>query len=624
MSVNGSGNAWTCVTVPCNLAGVNCFASLRMFVLAALLLAGSAWAADANEGASAGRRWIYASKDYSPSLRRWFVDLPAALQYSEVRVKDGDEANWAQPAWDDADWKAGGFWDLPARTGVQWVRFRVRMGTDARTTLPAGIMISTVRTYELYWDGVLLGASGVPGMNRESEEVGRVDEWFSIPGAMRGPGEHVVALRTSSYRVGFPSATSGFRFLVDDPTRLQGKVLREAFVPTLAAGALFMVGLAVVIMWLVAARRATLLLLGGVCLSGAVMQSMQAFRWFFPYPADWHYPVLTTMVALVGVQGVLMVAFVVVHFAVPHRRWLFGGLVPVFALVSWLSPERMNLEGVWILVVGIVASLACATWAVYRRRRGAWPVVVGVVASAILLMLEAEDFRASFFLKFLPVLLGLISSLALHLHDERRVAREAKLTAARMEIELLKKNLQPHFLLNTLTAVSEVIEQDPKGAVKFIDDLAAEFRSMAQMSGERLVPLKRELELCRLHLRVISHRTGRKVELVAEGAAEEALVPPALFLTLIENGLVHQQATGGATFRLTAKVAGDGLHYTFLSPGQTRKLEGRSAGGTGLRYVKARLEESFPGRWTLTQGEVSGGWETAIDWRAEPAAGGVA
>ena len=37
--------------------------------------------------------------------------------------------------------------------------------------------------------------------------------------------------------------------------------------------------------------------------------------------------------------------------------------------------------------------------------------------------------------------------------------------------------------------------------------------------------------------------------------------------------------------------------------------------GTGLRYIKARLEESFPGRWTLSGGPVPEGWRTEIEWR---------
>jgi hypothetical protein len=565
---------------------------------------------------SESRRWLHPVEWYPRSVRRWFGGLPPQLQYSELRFRRGDDARWAQPGWNDSDWEIAGFWDLPARAGIDWVRVRVRMGPDGGETPPAGIMISTVRAYDIFWDGVQLGNSGVPGDNRAAEVAGRVDQWFSIPAALRGPGEHVVAIRTSSYRCGFPAAKSGLRLLVDSPEVLHGMVLREAFVPTLAAGALCMTGLASLIMWLLAARRAALLLLCGVCVSGAAMQGLQAVRWFFVYPADWHYPVLSTMTALVGVQGILTVAFVFVHFGVPHRRWLLGALVPVFALVAWQSPERLNLEGVRILAVAIGLSLACAAWAAWRRRRGAWPVVAGVLVSAILLMLEAEDYRASFFMKFLPALVGLISSLALQLHDERRHARAAQRAVARLETELLKKNIQPHFLLNTLAVLTEIVEQDPRGAVKLIDDLAAEFRTMTRVSAEKLIPLAQELDLCRAHLRVMSVRTGREWSLDATGVDDAELVPPAIFLTLIENGFAHQRVNGSAAvFALRMERPRDGgtVRYTFVSPGAVQAEPARPAGGTGLRYVKARLDESFPGRWSLRSGASADGWLTLIE-----------
>lgn len=588
---------------------------LHLLAFAALLSA-QAGAAESTANAVAGRQWQHPVDSAPTAVRRWFEDLPAALQYSEVRYRRGDNPAWAQPGWNDTDWEVKGTWDLPARSGIEWVRFRVRMGSDGQAVLPAGIMISTVRAYEVFWDGVLLGRSGVPGNDAATEVPGHVDERFSIPAALLGPGEHVVALRTSSHRCGFPAPGSGYRFLLDGPEVLQRKVLREAFIPTVAAGALFMIALASLIMWLLAARRATLLLLGGMCLFGASMQALQAARWFFAYPADWHHPVLSAMTTLVGLQGLLMVALVIVQFQVPHQRWLLGLFVPVLALVSWLSPQRMNLEGVRLLGVTIAVALACGLWAVGQRRRGAWPVVAGLALSGLLLGLEAEDYRASFFVKFLPALLGLITSLALQLHEERGQARAAKLAAARLEAELLKKNIQPHFLFNTLAVLSEIVEQDPRNAVKLIDDLTDEFRSVARLSAEKLIPLGQELELCRAHLRVMSVRTGRTWSLETTGVDENAPVPPAVFLTLIENGFVHQRPAGAApaTFRLTVERSAEGTRRcVFLSPGAVAARSDRPAGGTGLRYVKARFEESFPGQWSLIDGPAADGWQTVIE-----------
>jgi LytS/YehU family sensor histidine kinase len=155
--------------------------------------------------------------------------------------------------------------------------------------------------------------------------------------------------------------------------------------------------------------------------------------------------------------------------------------------------------------------------------------------------------------------------------------------------------------------------------VKLIDDLAEEFRTLAAISGEKQVPLGRELELCRVHLRVMRARTDLDWKLAVDGVDPAAQVPPALFLTLIENGFSHQRARKDATtFALQADARGDGVRYTFLSPGTVTPETSRVTGGTGLRYVRARLEESFPGAWSLSQGPVSDGWQTVIEvWRAE-------
>ena len=64
------------------------------------------------------------------------------------------------------------------------------------------------------------------------------------------------------------------------------------------------------------------------------------------------------------------------------------------------------------------------------------------------------------------------------------------------------------------------------------------------------------------------------------------------------------------------RVAGQ-VRYTLVAWGQAveaaRPEEETRREGTGLRYVKARLEESFPGRWTMAAGPVEGGWRTVIE-----------
>jgi LytS/YehU family sensor histidine kinase len=242
-------------------------------------------------------------------------------------------------------------------------------------------------------------------------------------------------------------------------------------------------------------------------------------------------------------------------------------------------------------------------------------MAVMVAISAVLLWLRPEHFVGlDIFQAFLPTVLGVLLTIALRLRAERRQAQETRLVAARMEIELLKKNLQPHFLMNTLTALSQTVEEEPARAVRLIDDLSQEFRTLSRMASEKTVTLAEELELCRAHLRVMRARTDVDWELAVDGVEGGVRVPPALFLTLIENGFSHQVARpADRTFTLRMTAQGGRVRFEFLSPGEVTAETTRVAGGTGLRYVRARLEESFPGQWTLTQAAVNGGWLTVIE-----------
>jgi hypothetical protein len=66
------------------------------------------------------------------------------------------------------------------------------------------------------------------------------------------------------------------------------------------------------------------------------------------------------------------------------------------------------------------------------------------------------------------------------------------------------------------------------------------------------------------------------------------------------------------TFVLRMRQNREGMQFQFFSPGRVKPANWRMEGGTGLKYVKARLEESFPERWAFSQRATDGGWETRI------------
>ncbi len=557
--------------------------------------------------------------------------LPAEPEPPAMRLKYGDDARWAAPDWDDSDWSAIKYSEFPARRGIFWIRFRtstpstdtsgvpdryVFTWSDGTSGVPVdAIFLSTVYSFELFFDGQKLAQGGVVGASRLAEVPGKLDHLVQIPEALRGGRDHVLALRMSTYHYNFPTSqfSAGFQ-AVNFAQRLRQEALQPVFPLVGAFGSLLMAATGMVLFWSVERRR-SLWLVSVLSLLLALFYALIAARWLWPYRYDWHYPRLLAITWVLTGASVLLVWLLAELFDAPRKAW-WVALLALFLAAAWQASEIYELIALWICRGMFVVALLITGWATWRRRPGAWLALAGVAAALLVVRTERRAFLdPTFFLAIEGLVLLAFATLGAQVQAERRRAREATLTAARLESELLKKNLQPHFLLNTLTAVSEVIEQDPGGAVKFIDDLAAEFRTLALMSGERLVPLKRERELCEAHLKVIGRRTGRPISLEVDGGDDTALVPPAVFLTLIENGLVHQRPESGAAFRLVVQPAVGGVKYVFLSPGRVRDLAGRPEGGTGLRYVKARLEESFPGKWTLTQGAVAEGWQTVIGWR---------
>ncbi|MFO1449720.1 MAG: histidine kinase [Opitutaceae bacterium] len=548
------------------------------------------------------------------------------------RHQEGDDPRWADPAWDDSDWTPGN--QLPTRKGVHWVRYRVLLREpasfppEARAVLDVldisngnpidGIYLASVFAYQLYWDGRLIGGSGVVGATREQEVPGPLDTLLALPAELLRPGEHVLALRTSTHRYNFRTDKIYFSPFLVNLAEFRYREGRAPFFPLIGTTAALLTGLICSVLYAVGDRSRPLLICAWLSFVLATFYFLIAFRWLYNAPFDWFCPRLITITALMTAVSALFPWLLLDLFAVPRPgRWL-SVLAPLLAAAWWTSPIY-EVIALWLCRSMLLVSLVIAGWAVWHQRPGARFVFVGVLASLVLVQSSRRDFLSPQFLGTFSVLVFFVfGRVGLQARATRRRMMEAMVSAARLEAELLKKSLQPHFLLNSLTVLGEVVDQDPAAAARLIDDLGRTFRALSSMTGEKQVPLAQELELCRAHLRVLSVRTGKPWTLETDGVDESLAVPPATFLTLVENGVTHQvPSRESAQFRLAWARRASKERFTFFSPGEVRQQPDRLPGGTGLRYVRARLEESFPGRWSLVQAAVAGGWETIIELQRE-------
>ncbi len=160
-------------------------------------------------------------------------------------------------------------------------------------------------------------------------------------------------------------------------------------------------------------------------------------------------------------------------------------------------------------------------------------------------------------------------------------------------LESLRLQLNPHFLFNTLNAVSAFVARDPEKADVLIDALSALLRASLEEHDDE-VPLARELELLDLYLTIEKARMGRRlqVELLVDAGLEAALVPPLLLQPLAENAVRHgiEPRTAGGKVTLTARRDGDSLRLAVIDNGiglDSAQPAGRR--GIGLQNTAERI-----------------------------------
>ncbi|MCY1068160.1 histidine kinase [Nannocystis sp. RBIL2] len=178
--------------------------------------------------------------------------------------------------------------------------------------------------------------------------------------------------------------------------------------------------------------------------------------------------------------------------------------------------------------------------------------------------------------------------------DRRAAALEAALVRA--ERDRLRMQLHPHFLFNTLHAVSALMTRDVAGARRMIAGLS-ELLRVSLDDDDDDVPLARELEILGLYLDIQKTRFADRltITLDVDPEAHAARVPKLLLQPLVENAIRHgvEPRAGGGTVGLAARRRGDRLLLRLRDDGAG--LSPRAREGVGLGNTRARLEKSYPG-----------------------------
>jgi LytS/YehU family sensor histidine kinase len=190
-------------------------------------------------------------------------------------------------------------------------------------------------------------------------------------------------------------------------------------------------------------------------------------------------------------------------------------------------------------------------------------------------------------------------------------AMESKLLASRAELDSLKSTIHPHFLFNSLTAVSTLTVTSPQKAQKICIQLADFLRYSLQYSKKESATVKEELEHINNYLGVEQIRLGNRLKLdfdVSDDVLDQKILPFTL-LPLIENAVKHgiQEHILGGTISLETKNAGEHLFIKVTNPCDS-ELPVNNRGGHGLRVLKERLNTSYKNAAEINTGRQNGNY----------------
>jgi hypothetical protein len=189
-------------------------------------------------------------------------------------------------------------------------------------------------------------------------------------------------------------------------------------------------------------------------------------------------------------------------------------------------------------------------------------------------------------------------------------------------VRKLKKQLQPHFLFNSLNAILGLLRRQPAAAGQMTASLRRFLLRSLRMEAAQEVPLAEELETLREYLMIEKHRLGDRLSVeIAVGPELMTLrVPPLLLQPIAENAILHGISTttsAGKVLVYASVVSGVltiGVENT--APGASRRS---TPGGLGLATVRGLLSALYGDHATLEAGPMpDGGFSTVVTLPARP------
>lgn len=310
-------------------------------------------------------------------------------------------------------------------------------------------------------------------------------------------------------------------------------------------------------------------------------------------------------------------------------------------LIDWYTFAVLTLPVLWL---ARRIPIEFADW----RRRLTIHIVASIVFSMLWMVLRAllvttleltegqgsfefwaafkHALVATFFFNVLLywVIISVTHTLRFYRRDREREVRTAelenRLTQARLQA--LQMQLNPHFLFNTLHAISSLMHKDVESADRMLMRLGDLLRYALESTEEQEVTLRQELDFLERYIEIEKTRFGDRLSVEKQIAPEtlDALLPNLLLQPIIENAIQHgiEPHARPGRIELSAARHGDFLQVKVRDNGDGLPKGARPDEGIGLSNSRARLQQLYGSQARFELDNAPGGGlavTIAVPWR---------
>jgi two-component system LytT family sensor kinase len=292
------------------------------------------------------------------------------------------------------------------------------------------------------------------------------------------------------------------------------------------------------------------------------------------------------------------------------NHWINALLTPVVLVLALRHPIR-RARWYWALMAHF-AGMILFTATHMALRLAVYPVrdqFTGELVSASVALFRnmffygvREDGLGAY---LLIVVLAQAMSLQYQAREREIQSEQLRASLAEARLEALKLQLKPHFLFNTLNAVSELVHVDPDRAEQVLVKLSDLLRFALKSFDRKLISFAEELELLKTYVSIEELRFAGRLEVTftIDPNTLATQVPCMMLQPIVENAIRHGIGwrRGSGKIEVRAKAVDERLEVNVYDdgPGLPAGFSEAAAEGIGIRNTRERLEQLFPGTSTM-------------------------